>query len=86
MKQLHWNATVAKSQAMDRAVFSSILSIPILLENSWEKVAGSYIKFTYRTGHAPYLGYQHTTLLEAPKPAQLIPHYKTQVNTIKQLL
>jgi len=35
----------------------------------------------------PLLGHQqHTPLLEAPKPALSIPHYKTQLNTIKQLL
>jgi len=29
--------------------------------------------------------YQHTPLLEALKPAPSIPHYKTQVNTIKSI-
>ena len=64
------------------------LSIAILFENSREKVARLLLAIfnLHIKQVTPLLGRQYTPLLEAPKPTLSIPHYNTQVNTIKQLL
>ena len=63
------------------------LSIVILFKNSREKVARLHLYSIHiSNGSHPFLGYQYTPLLEAPKPTPSIPCYNTQVNAIKQLL
>ena len=59
------------------------LSIVILFESSQEKVARLLLySICALSGSRLLLGCQCTLLLEAPKPAPLIPCYNSQVNAI----